>query len=58
MALKDASEEDMEKILQDEEDKELKHLIWKQNRRICFCFKKKVSKDLAERVKDHLVKFP
>ena len=59
MSLENAKDDrDIEKILQEEEDKELLHLLWKQNRRICFCFKKKVSKDIAERLKDHLAKFP
>jgi len=46
----DKLERDILQELQDEEDDELISMIIKQNQKKCFCFKKKIKKDMAERV--------
>ena len=39
---------DIERMIQEEEDEDLIHQIVKQNTPYCFCFKKKIKKDIAK----------
>ena len=41
---------DIERMIQEEEDEDLIHQIVKQNTPYCFCFKKKIKKDMYELV--------
>ena len=47
-------EKDFEKIVQAEEDDALIEEIRKQNRKICFCFKRKIKVDLEDRIRDQM----
>lgn len=52
--IKRRDEAEIESELQKDDDEELIRLIEKQNERILFCFKKRISKSLHERVMDRL----
>ena len=47
-------EKDLEKRLQEEEDDAMIEEIRQQNRKLCFCFKKKIKGDLEDRIRDQM----